>query len=298
MNFRVAEVFKDPTPDGYINLRYVAHMLRTADNFTDLSKAELDKFLMHLIMVAKKMAATWMHLDRYLQIETGLIEAAEASPPIETLDVQHLSYSQDLFLEVDEFLVQLKSTLDYLAQLPIEIVGKKAWPYLRTFGEKGTAISNALKNNIPEKWRNQADGIEEFVMTPHKPWLEMAIASRDRSNHHKDGGVPVETFLVAKMTVDGSEKVVVPMWLEKITVREYLTHTWYNLMSFVEQFTIGFLSMRFRPGIGFAHLPGARESVSSPIFVAPNNAVEHAMKVMSSKQQRPKQKATTSQPNE
>ncbi len=123
--------------------------------------------------------------------------------------------------------------------------------------------------------------IEEMVLTQHRPWLGMAIASRDRSNHFKDGGVDAEVFLVAKMTIGGEAKVVVPMWLDNLTVREYLQHTWYNLMSFVEQFTIGFLAMRFKEGLGFVHIPKPAGSLISPIVVLPDKAVNPVMQVMS-----------------
>jgi hypothetical protein len=120
-----------------------------------------------------------------------------------------------------------------------------------------------------------------MVVTQHRPWLEMAIDSRDRSNHFKDGGVDAEVFLVAKMTISGEEKVVVPMWFDNLTVRKYLQHTWHNLMAFVEQFTIGFLAMRFKEGLGFVYIPKPAGSLVSPIVVLPDKAVNPVMQFMS-----------------
>jgi hypothetical protein len=198
MGLQVRTIFNDPTPDGYINLRYVTHMLNIAESHTDLSSDEFLEFVKHLLFVGKKLVATWRHLHNYAQLENNLVEAERVKPPIETLDFQHVSYSQDLFIEVDEFLVQLKSTLDYLAKLPIAIIGKKNWPYLRTFGDKGGAVIKALKNNVPKKWEKQSAMIAEIVLEEHRPWLEMAIAARDKINHFKDGGLDYEGFLVAK----------------------------------------------------------------------------------------------------
>lgn len=289
MPLQLKTLFNDPTPDGYINLRYVIHMMSIAQNYTDFSDAEFNEFVKHLLLVGKKMVATWSHLNRYVQLEDALIEAEEKNPPIETLDIQHISYSQDLFLELDEFLVQLKSTLDYLAKLPLSIIGKKNWPYLRTFGDKGGMVIKALKNNVPKKWEKQAAMIEEMVFGEQGKWLEMAIASRDRSNHLKDGGVDAEVFLVAKTTVDGKEKVVVPMWLDNLTVREYMHHTWHNLMAFTEQFTVGFLVMRFKEGFGFVHIPKPAGAVASPIVVLPDNAINPVMQFMNVLQRKSKQ---------
>ena|SRR2546423_1238563 len=288
MPFQFKTLFNDPTPNGYINLRYVMQMMGIAQTYTDFSGAEFEEFVKNLLLVAKKMVATWNHLDRYIKLEAALIEAEKNNPPIETLDIQHISYSQDLFLELDEYLVQLKSTLDYLAKLPLAIVGKNNWPYLRTFGDKGGAVIKALKNNVPKKWKMQASMIEE-IFGEHRQWLEMAIASRDRSNHFKDGGVEAEVFLIAKTMIDGKEKVVVPMWFDNLTVREYMQHTWHNLMSLVEQFTVGFLAMRFKTGIGFIHIPKPEGSVASPIVVAPEDAIQHMMKFAQFLQHKSKQ---------
>jgi hypothetical protein len=275
-------LFQDPTPDSYINLRYVSHMMNIAQTYTDFTDAEFQEFVKQLLFVAKKMVATWRHLARYEAEETALVEAEKKNPPLEKLDIQHISYSQDLFLELDEFLVQLKSTLDYLAKLPLAIIGKNNWPYLRTFGDKGGSVLKALRNNVPKKWAKQAAVLEEMVFPQYQQWLEMVIASRDRTNHFKDGGVEMEVFLVAKTTVEGEEKIVVPMWFDNLTVREYIGHAWHNLMGFVEQFTIGFLAMRFKEGFGFIHTPRPGGSVISPISVLPEEAIMPAMKFMSS----------------
>lgn len=280
MAYQYITLFRDPTPDGYINLRYVLHMMNTAQNYADFNDAEFQEFVTHLLFVAKKMVATWHHLARYEELEDSLIEAEKSNPPLEKVDIQHISYSQDLFFELDEFLVQLKSTLDYLAKRPLAIIGKNNWPYLRTFGDKGKAILKALRNNLPQKWRNQAKIIEEMVFPEYQTWLEMVIASRDRTNHFKDGGVDAQVFLVAKTTINNEEKIVVPMWFDNLTVREYMRHAWHNLMGFVEQFTIGFLAMRFKPGFGFIHTPRPEGSVISPISVLPEEAIDPAMKVM------------------
>jgi hypothetical protein len=71
------------------------------------------------------MLFTWRHLEKYCQVEDALVEAERKNVPLEKLDIQHIINSQDLFLEVDEFLVQLKSTSDYLAKLPVAIIWQK-----------------------------------------------------------------------------------------------------------------------------------------------------------------------------
>lgn len=268
MPVRVETIFNDPTPDGYINQRYVLHMMNIGHRSTDMTSEEYRKFVEELLLVAKKLVAVRRHLDKYLELESQFIAIEETKPPLNNLDVQHLSYSQDLFLEFDEFLVQIKSTLDYLAKLPRAIIGS-GFPYLQTFGDKGGAVVKALKNNIPRKWEKQATMVREYIVVEHRPWLEVAITSRDRTNHNKDGGVDYKAFLIAKTVVDGVEKVVVPIFHDHFTVSEYMTTTWFNLFTFVEQFTGGFLLMRLKPGLSYMHTYQPLESIVSPVVVAP-----------------------------
>src|SRR5947209_1411862 len=112
-------LFKDPS-NGMIDQRVVTRMMEIAHQFTEGDLTELDKDQLRLfddilLRVGWKLVATWTHLDRYRTTEDRLITAAKQAGPINNQEVQQLEYSQDLFLEIDEFLVQLKSTLDHLA---------------------------------------------------------------------------------------------------------------------------------------------------------------------------------------
>ncbi len=121
--------------------------------------------------------------------------------------------------------------------------------------------------------------MKDWLLVDHRPWLEVAISARDRLNHYQDGGLDDKAFLVAKTTVNGEEKVIVPHWIEDMTVRDYMNHTWHNLFSLIEQFTVGFLVMRFKEGIGFIHLVRPPENITSPIIVAPYAAIDKMLEV-------------------
>lgn len=56
-----------------------------------------------------KLGAVWRHLSTYKTIEDKLIKEAQRSTSIEKQTIRHIQYEQDLFLELDEFLVQLKA---------------------------------------------------------------------------------------------------------------------------------------------------------------------------------------------
>jgi hypothetical protein len=272
------KLFEDPTPSAIINLRYVTKFVGVADTFTDIGGDEFTPYLRSLLFVGKKLVAVWSHLDRYTRLEDALIAKAQEESPLKANDIQHIVYAQDLFIELDEFLVQIKSTLDYLAKLPRTIVGKKNWPDLRTFGDKGSAVEKAVRNNFPAAWKDNG----EFVLRAlekYRPWLEMAIAARDKINHGKDGGIDFEAFVVSKTNRNGRDEIVVPMWTDDLSLREYMKSCWHNLLGFAEQFTMSFLSVRLKEGIGFVYLPKAPDSPDSPFVVAPFDAVDQIVAV-------------------
>jgi hypothetical protein len=259
--WRYFDLFNDPTPNGLINQRYLITMMRLADH-TDLKPDEKEKFINMLLLVSKKLVATWKHYNNYITIEDQLIKEAVAGKAIEHQMNQRISYSQDLFLEMDEFLVQFKSTLDYLVKLPVPLVGRR-WN-LSTFGERGGSVRKALKRNLPKEYARTAKMVEEQVLDLHKPWLEMAIEARDRLNHFLDGGANFEAMLVIKMMKDEKEVVHVPMWDEENTMRFTMEVIFYNLLKLVEDFTAGFMTARLKGEVTLVHKPVERLSVESP----------------------------------
>ncbi len=259
MQLRTIELFRDPTPNGIINQRYLSRMTQLA-TLTDLQHEELEQLLNLLLLVSKKLVAVWNHSHRYIEIEDSLMEQAEASVP---LDQQlKISYSQDLFLEFDEFLVQVKSTLDYLVRIPVPVIGRR-WN-LQTFGEKGGAVVKALRNNIPDQWKEKGAWMIETVINPHRPWLEASIYARDMINHCKDGGFRFEAFIVGKFIKDGEEYIHVPQMEDGMTIRTIIEITWLNLLSLVEDFTASFLGFRIRHEFVIFHGKSEPDSVSSP----------------------------------
>jgi len=261
MGWRIIDLFNDPTPNGLINQRYLQTMMRLAE-LTDMKSDEKQKFLNVLLLVSKKLVATWKHYNNYVTIEDQLINEAQTGEAIEHQPTQRISYSQDLFLEMDEFLVQFKSTLDYLVKLPVPLVGRR-WN-LNTFGERGGSVRKALKRNLPKEYARTAKMVEEQVLDLHKPWLEMAIEARDRLNHFLEGGANFEAMLVLKMTKDGNEVVHVPMWDENNTMQHVMEVIFFNLLKLVEDFTAGFLTARLKDEITLVHKPVELGSIESP----------------------------------
>jgi hypothetical protein len=259
--WRTIDLFKDPTPDGLINQRYLMTMMRLVE-LTDLNSEEKQKFMNVLLLVSKKLVATWKHFHAYATLEDELIKEAEAGEAIEHQSVQRVTYSQDLYLEMDEFLYQVKSTLDYMVKLPVPLVGR-GWN-ISTFGEKGGAVRKALRRNLPKKFASSAKMIEEQALDMHREWLESIIEARDRLAHFLEGGASFEAMLVIKMMKDGKAVVHVPLWDKETTMRRVMESTFHNLLKLVEDFTAGFLTLRLRDGINLVHIPVEIFSVESP----------------------------------
>ena len=70
--------------------------------------------------------AIWIHFDRFAKE----VERLKTEFPIydaQKTDNLAIHYSQELYLEFDEYLVQYKSSLDYLAKLPATLLGWNKW---------------------------------------------------------------------------------------------------------------------------------------------------------------------------
>lgn len=270
-------MFNDPTPNSFINIRYVYTMIRIAKENTDFSPEEFENFVGELALIAWKMVAVWRHLDKYIETEDGLIELERSKSDENIINPEVIDYSQELFYELDGFLVQMKSTLDYLAKFPTAIIGS-CWPQLH-FSKKGKVILDALANNLPDEFKDKAPLVESCIKE-HQPWLEMAIEARDIINHRIRGGFAIESSIVMRTIRDGEERIYVPMWTDEMTVRRYMEIVWNNLFVLIEQFSIGFLFFRFRPALGIVYNPEPIGSPISPIIVLPEGGVEPTLQIL------------------
>lgn len=270
--FRFQKVFSDPTPNGLINNRILRHGLELAKKLTDLSEDEFGEFVTILMSVGRKLAFTWIHKERYLSVQErlrdGLIKESKSN------DGVHLEVSEELFQEFDEFMVQLKSTLDHVVKIGRPILGANRWT-IGTFGDKGRDVIKALERNGGKRIAPQVAGMRTLLFDEHAPWLETFIGLRDRLNHAIGAPVPIESFGVNRVS-DG--KILVPMWSEDQELGETLEVTWANLFKFVEDFTVYFLFFRAQPDLTLLHQPVDWPSIESPWKVYPRWLMEQQVK--------------------
>jgi hypothetical protein len=250
MKFNIHEnIFRDPT-NGLLNQRLLWGWIELA-NATDLNERERENLFRVTQFIAIKLAALHNHKTRYGSVEDELVAKVRAAPPAEPMVHQRLEVSQELFLELDEFLVQLKSALDHVATVPRVMLGSKRWN-LRTFGEKGDVVAKALRHNLPADLKPTGEFMREHLMKPNRPWLETAIDLRDRLNHYLDGSVAVENFAVYKILGVENTAVAVPMWTAEQSLRQMLDILWWNTFHFVEDFVAFSIGLRKNKGFAFA----------------------------------------------
>lgn len=243
--------FTDPTPNKLIQARIINQITAICEHI-NLTGEDKETFEHILLLVAKKLAITWTHFNNYSKIEDQLLEEAKQGPVV--TEEEDLEFSQELFFEFDGFIVQLKSTLDYLVKIPSPIVGWKRWN-LSTFGAKGEDVIKALHGSIPKEWKNHAKLIEKGILSHHLEWLGDVIETRNKIHHYLRGGVSFKPFYVTKTIENDKEIIVQPHWLIGMTIREFMKNIWINLFNLSEEFTVGFLHMKLMAGYSIVHLP-------------------------------------------
>ena len=226
--FTFIQLFKDPTPDAAINARIVISSFELMQA-TTLTEEEKETIVNMIAMIARKMASVWNHKQRYSDEQHELV--TNINKPVDPNSSPNLILSQELFCEFDEFLVQIKSTLDYLVKVPTPVFGKKVWN-LHTFGSKGDEVVRVLRHNLPVQYKITSRGFEKMVFDRHKPWLEKIIDMRDRINHYLEEGISPRTFSVFR----DRDNVRVPMFTNEQTVMEVMEIVWVNFLAFVEDF--------------------------------------------------------------
>jgi hypothetical protein len=261
----IERLFTDPSPNGVINSRLVLAFVKLLES-TTLRPEQRQQFIEMLLMLARKLVCVWTHYDRFRKRQ----EELEPTAPIVDEESRHstvqFGYDQDLFMEFDEFLVQYKSSLDYLAKTPSPLLGRNKWNP-RSFGDKGQRLVRMLKSAIPQSERHTIPAFEQLVLSKHKENLDMIITARDRMNHYIEGGLDYRNFSVFGRKQRGVITVRVPMWSEDQTIVDFMRVAFGSLIALCETFIAFFLGYFLKPGLVVFHNPVAAESATSPLSI-------------------------------
>ena len=103
----------DPT-EGMINTRFVLALIMILNEGSDGNERERLELSNLIFTTALKLIAIYQHMKRYGEIEDRLLVEARENPIDFTGQNQNrVASAQELYIEFDGFLVQLKSTLDH-----------------------------------------------------------------------------------------------------------------------------------------------------------------------------------------
>lgn len=268
---KLVKIITDPTPNGIINQRLIRHSIMLTE-YTTLNDTQKKDLFDLLVLVGKKLVSVYSHYQNYAIQEDKLIEAAKNNPIENDQKVVTVEPSQELFLEFDEFLVQLKSCLDYLVKIPAVVIGHKKWG-LRTFGAKGKDVIKALKNNVPKDHKAMAKFAILFI-NQSSPWLEKTIEARDKINHFIDGGINFEYFTVIALHDGEKEILKLPMWNNEQSIRNFMEVVWRNLFRLCEDFVGSLIGFKIRSGYAFFHGTGDIDTPQSPWHVTIKDKME------------------------
>lgn len=245
-----------------INIRILTTFLRLVFEHSNASDKEKTDVSGLLTILALKLTAVWHHKKNYIELEDKLVLEARASPIEPTgQDAIRLRTAQGLYLELDGFLVQLKSTLDHMTSILAFGMGLP-FSGLTTFGDKGNKVVTQLRRNVARELKPLAERLAQYVEKNHE-WLGFAISVRDRMNHYKDGGLSLDAFMVYAQAKDGAVEVSTPRLQRDQTVRELLEVLYINLFDFVEHF-LGIAFIPRLPGVGLRRINGTAEDVTLP----------------------------------
>lgn len=241
------QMFADPT-EGIFNKRIMLQFFQMAQQSNMTEKERADVFdLLHVI--ALKFVSIWTHNQRYDKRERELIAACEANPSDRRENKpMRFESAQDLYIELDGFLVQCKSVLDHVCNILHYTMGI-SFSSLSTFGDNGNKIIKILKCNAPGPAKKAAKELIRFI-DDNQEWSKLMIDARDRMNHFSHGGIPVMSFGVACIIeTDGVKKVHRPQMNPAQTVKEVMDMLLDNVLHFVEYFLGIALCVRM-PGHG------------------------------------------------
>jgi len=259
-----------------INSRIVLSCVKLLES-TTLKPEQKQEFIQVLLMLARKVVCVWTHYERFRKRQ----EQLEPNAPIIDEDSQsavfELGYDQELFMEFDEFLVQYKSSLDYLAKTPSPLLGRNKWNP-RSFGEKGQRLVRMLKSAIPKSEQHTIPAFEQVVLSKHRENLDMIISARDKMNHYLEGGLDYRNFSVFGTKQRGVITLRVPMWSEDQRIADFMHAAFTSLLVLCETFISFFVSYFFKRGLVVFHNPVPADSADSPLSVISEDEMHEMLK--------------------
>jgi hypothetical protein len=229
-------LFIDPTGVA-LRSRVIAQFAEMLE-VSDLSQEHRGAVMDLLIVIALKFTAVWTHDQRYAAREKELIAQAEAAPiDYRKKDPINLVTAQELYLEFDGFLVQLKSALDHMMNVLHYTFGI-SFAALTTFSKAGDHVIKLLERNVSDKTPGHKAIAARLikVVQNNQDWLKELIDARDRMNHFRHGGLKPTSFVVFVMIDHKGTRSLHRPEISHKPIKDIMDTLLKKLLEFVEYF--------------------------------------------------------------
>jgi hypothetical protein len=248
-------VFRDPHPDQLILNKVAIPAFDTIKHLT-LTDFQFDDLFNLFFVILRKLAAIYNHLNNYKEIEKKAILNVKILDTIDT--------SSDLYIEFDEFVVQIKSLLDHQVKILKVILGNKCWN-LGTFSNEGSGVIKALQNNVPVNLKHKGKILIKVIIDSSE-WIKNIVKIRDKINHCLDNGININYFKIYRSNGDDNS-IKIPMMSPSLSVSQWMENSWFYAINFTEIFSIS--SILFAPikkGVTILY-DGRRKEVSKWVIL-------------------------------
>ncbi len=239
-------------PSGMIRDRILDQFVQMLQ-YTTLDETKKQDITQLLSLISYKMLAIWTHDQRYDAMEKKRIDAAEANPQDRRRADRSIvfEHAQDMYIELDEFLVQVKSTLDYMVKILHWTFGFGFDGQLHSFQKNGMGIVKLLKNNVPkDDWNQKAAGfLIRFIENKnYQAFLTAIIGARNAMNHFQDGGLSPMSFVVVSMIdPEGKQTLYRPTFGDRGSESVVIKTVMIGIQGFIWEFVEHFLGLAIAP---------------------------------------------------
>jgi hypothetical protein len=238
-------------PSGMVRDRILEQFVQML-RYTNVTPKQRQEIIQLLSLISYKMLAIWTHDQRYKRMEMMRIVAAEADPQDRRSDKPIVfEHAHDMYIELDEFLVQVKSTLDYMVKMLHYTFGFGFDGQLHSFHKNGLAIVNLLKRNTKQDERTQkaAAYLIKFIeREDHQHFLKAIIDARNAMNHFQDGGLsPMEFVVVSVINKEGEQTLYRPRFGDGEGESVEIKTVMLGIQGFIWDFVEYFLGLALAP---------------------------------------------------
>ena len=210
-------------------------------NVIQITEEQKGILFQRLVEVMKKLETVKYHRDNLLKRVAEQMEARRGTD--HENNCYEIDFTTGVEKEFEAFLIQGKSSLDILVQVLQPLFGIK----LHSYGDGGTRVIKALRNNLPREEVERAQGVIQLI-DDDREWIEKWFKSeRDTVTHYRT--IVSSGFVAAPRSIESGTKHLVPTPRDGTPFHQAVNVLYYNLLTFCQDFIPLAVSVKFHRGI-------------------------------------------------